>query len=197
MHTSLRILLVTIICHCNPANPLQLFEDFKENMIEDFIQQGNSVEKVLKLCVNNIRTQIQQDGFDFNQFLPLPNFEDILDHEDNLINCIVNSNHLSWNDLNTDQLLAADTILKSIVGLNSQKCFYLDGPGESGKTFLYRTLIQKVNLIDLSTVKFPRLTQAKKGFLKSIDLLIWDEARMAPDTALEIVDLIFQDVMGV
>jgi hypothetical protein len=33
--------------------------------------------------------------------------------------------------------------------------------------------------------------------LKSIDLLIWDEAPIAPGTALEIVDLIFQDLIGV
>jgi len=52
-------------------------------------------------------------------------------------------------------------------------------------------------LLDLSFVKFPRLIQAKKEFLKSIDLLIWDEAPMAPGTALEIVDLIVQDLIGV
>ena len=50
---------------------------------------------------------------------------------------------------------------------------------------------------DLPSVKFPRLTQAKKEYLKSIDLFIWDEAPMAPGTALEIVDLIFRDLMGV
>ncbi|CAF3937877.1 unnamed protein product, partial [Rotaria sp. Silwood1] len=113
MPKCLRSLLVTIICHCNPANPLQLFEDFKENMIEDFIQPGNSVEKSLKLCINGIRMQIPQNGFDFNQFLPFSNFEDISDREDNLVNCTVDGNNLLWNDLNSDQLLAADTILKS------------------------------------------------------------------------------------
>ncbi|CAF5166075.1 unnamed protein product, partial [Rotaria sp. Silwood1] len=113
MSKCLRSLLVTIICHCNPANPLQLFEDFKEDMTEDFIQQGNSVEKSLKLCINDIRMQIQQNGFDFNQFLPFPNFEDISDREDNLVNCTVDGNNLLWNDLNSDQLLAADTILQS------------------------------------------------------------------------------------
>jgi hypothetical protein len=48
MPKSLRSLLVTIIFHCNPANPLQLFEDFTENMTEDYTQQGNSVEKFIK-----------------------------------------------------------------------------------------------------------------------------------------------------
>ncbi|CAF2539759.1 unnamed protein product [Rotaria sp. Silwood2] len=91
--------------------------------------------------------QIQQDGFDFNQFLPFSNFEGISHREDHLVNCTVNSNSLLWNDLNSDQLLAADTILKSIAGFNSQKCFYLDGPGGSGKMFLYYALIQEVNLI--------------------------------------------------
>ncbi len=59
MPKSLRSLLATIICHRNPANLLQLFEEFKENMIKDFVQQGNRIEKSLKLCVNDIRTQIQ------------------------------------------------------------------------------------------------------------------------------------------
>ncbi|CAF2725431.1 unnamed protein product [Rotaria sp. Silwood2] len=198
-------------------------------MTEDFIQQGNSVEKSLTLRINDIRMQIQQNGFDFNQFLPFSNFEDIPECEDNLVNCIVDSNDLLWNDLNNEQFLAADTILKSVVGSNSQKYFYLDGPGGSGKTFVYRALIQKVNIIgkkalivawtgiaatllpcgitchsafslplDFSTIKFPRLTQAKKKeFLKSIDLPILDKAPMAPGTALEIVDLIFQDLMGI
>ncbi|CAF3665690.1 unnamed protein product [Rotaria socialis] len=124
MPKCLQSLLVTIICHCNPANPLQLFEDFKENMIEDFIQQGNSVEKSLKVCINDIKMEIHQNGFDFNQFLSFPNFEDISDRENNLVNCIVDDNNLLWNDLNSDQILAADTILKSLVGLNWQKYFY-------------------------------------------------------------------------
>ena len=51
--------------------------------------------------------------------------------------------------------------------------------------------------LDLTSVKFPRLTQAEKEYLKSIDLLIWDEAPMAPGTALEIVDLIFRGLIGV
>ncbi|CAF2148066.1 unnamed protein product, partial [Rotaria magnacalcarata] len=158
MPKCLRSLLVTIICHCNPANPLQLFEDFKENMIEDFIQQGNSVEKSLKLCINDIKMEIHQNGFDFNQFLPLPNFEDISDRENNLVNCIVDDNNLLWNDLNSDQLLATDTNYFNIISW---------------------------------------LSQIKKEFLKSIDLLIWNEAPMAPGIALEIVDLIFRDLIGV
>jgi hypothetical protein len=123
MPKSLRSLLVTIICHCNPANPLQLFEDFKENMLEDFVQQGNSIERSFKLCVHDIRMQIQRDGFDFNQFLPFPNFEDISDREDNLINCSVDSNNLLWNDLNSDQLLAADYYFKISTWFELAKMF--------------------------------------------------------------------------
>ncbi|CAF4970287.1 unnamed protein product, partial [Rotaria sp. Silwood1] len=206
MPKCLRSLLVAIICHCNPPNPLQLFEDFEENMIEDFIQQGNSVEKSLKLCINGIRMQIPQNGFDFNPFLPFSNFEDISDREDNLVNCTVDGNNLLWNDLNSDQLLAANTILKSLVDLNSQKCFYLDGPGGSGKTFLYRALIQKVDLIDKKTLivtwtgiaatLLPGGVTCHSAFSLLLDLST-DEAPMAPGTALEIVDLIFQDLMGV
>ncbi|CAF2246188.1 unnamed protein product, partial [Rotaria magnacalcarata] len=200
MPKCLRSLLVIIICHCNPANPLQLFEDFKENMIEDFIQQGNSVEKSLKLSINDIKMEIHQNGFDFNQFLPFPNFEDISDRENNLVNCIVEDNNLLWNDLNSDLLLAADTIFKLlVVNLIGKKTLIVAWTGiaasllPGGVTCLLAFSLP----LDLSTIKFPRLSRVKKEFLKSIDLLIWDEAPMAPGTALEIVDLIFRDLIGV
>ncbi|CAF2372375.1 unnamed protein product [Rotaria sp. Silwood2] len=169
MPKSLGSSLVTIIYRCNPANPLQLFKDFKENMIEDFIQQGNRVKKSLKLCVYDIRMQIQQDGFDFNQFLPFPNFEDISHCEDDLVNCTVNSNNLLWNDLNSVQLLAADTILKSIVGLNSQKCFpieFLNTLNRSGLSSY------KLNLKIACIVMFLRNLSVNKGLCNGIRIIV-------------------------
>ncbi|XP_055380655.1 uncharacterized protein LOC129611500 [Condylostylus longicornis] len=200
MPKALRLLFVTIICHCNPTNPLQLFEEFKKHMIEDFIHEGNNNDQSIILYIN----------YDENP--------------DNIV--VDNTIDILWNSLNSDQLLAADAIMKSVQNTNVQKCFYIDGPGSSDKTYLYRALIEKFNLIhkktlivawigiaaillprgmtchsafslplDLSTVKFPRLSQSKREILKSLDLLIWDEAPMAPGTALEIVDLVFQDLM--
>ena len=95
-------------------------------MIEDFVHQGNRVEKCLKLCFNGARTQGQRNGSDFNSLLPSSNFEDISDLEDSLDSCTINGSNLLWNDLSSDQLLAANTTLKSIMNVNFQKRFYLD-----------------------------------------------------------------------
>ena len=47
-----------------------------------------------------------------------------------------------YNKLNFDQKEIVDIILQvsNIIDYNGFKCFYIDGPGGSGKTFVYRTL---------------------------------------------------------
>ncbi|XP_055387906.1 uncharacterized protein LOC129616321 [Condylostylus longicornis] len=118
---------------------------------------------------------------------------------DNIV--VDNITDILWNNLNSDQLLAADDIMKCVQNSNVQKCFYIDGPSAwTGIAAIFlpggMTCHSAFSLpLDLSTVKFPRLSQSKREILKSLDLLIWDKAPMAPGTALEIVDLVFQDLM--
>lgn len=222
---SLRSLFVTIICHCNPSNPLQLFNDYKNYMIEDFIYSGLGEDAALTNCIISLRDLCEDVGFDLFTVLPVPNSEIYA----NLITaplCIPNNEPYLWDNLNQAQRMAASNIWSSIQGINSQKYFYLDGPGGSGKTFLYRALIQKLSTINKTTlciawtgiaanllphgttshsafalplnldcVKFPQLSKNKRKLLTSIDCLIWDEAPMAPAVALEIIDLVFRDLM--
>ena len=44
--------------------------------------------------------------------------------------------------LNRDQREIVDKILRvsNVIDYNSSRCFYIDGPGGSGKTFVYTTL---------------------------------------------------------
>ena len=49
------------------------------------------------------------------------------------------------NTLNTEQIFAFDSIMTAVGSVSSpQRIFFLDGPGGSGKTYLYRTLLSHI-----------------------------------------------------
>lgn len=224
---SLRSLFVTILTHCNPADPLKLFNEFKSSMMEDFIHQGMNDSTAFSSCILDLKIQCEKVGFDFLSVVTIPNISEIL----NIAIAIILPPNIAdnnfWEALNTDQLSAASAVFSSVLEVNPQKYFYLDGPGGSGKTFLYLALKQKIsdsnkkvmcvawtgiaaNLLpdgttchsvfslplNMDVVKYPQISLKKKQFLSSIDCLIWDEAPMASGIALEIVDLVFRDIMN-
>ncbi|XP_055387400.1 uncharacterized protein LOC129616005 [Condylostylus longicornis] len=90
MPKALRLLFVTIICHCNPTNPLQLFEEFKKHMIEDFIHEGNNNDQSIILCILDIKKQTENIGFDFCDLCPLSILEDI-NYDQNPDNIVVDN----------------------------------------------------------------------------------------------------------
>src|SRR5688572_10278386 len=47
--------------------------------------------------------------------------------------------------LNEDQNIIYNTIIQTVKD-NSSQCFFIDGPGGTGKTFLYNTILAKVRL---------------------------------------------------
>lgn len=48
--------------------------------------------------------------------------------------------------LNKDQILVYNTTIDAVRGFSRQKTFFVDGPGGSGKTFLYNTILARFSL---------------------------------------------------
>ena len=223
---SLRQLFVTILCFCNPSDPVQLFEEHKISFLEDFIHLGLNEEEARHTCYNFFKNHCVELGFDFFVLFPVSNFPEI---NMSLPQFELTPQHQEpdlWIRLNSDQEDIANQISQSLNAQNAQKCFFIDGPGGCGKTFIYKALIQKFRNekkflciawtgiaatllpdgmtchsafslpLNLDSVRFPSLSRSKREFLGSVDCLIWDEAPMAPGVALEIVDLVFRDIMG-
>lgn len=67
MPYSLRRLFSTILVYCNPDNPKELWEQFKDSMPEDFKNIGNIITKDIHLAVlNHINDILHSMGRDIN-----------------------------------------------------------------------------------------------------------------------------------
>ncbi|KAK6017851.1 hypothetical protein OSTOST_16619 [Ostertagia ostertagi] len=81
---------------------------------------------------------------------------------------------------------------------------YANGPGGSGKTYLYSTVYNiavgrsfQVEYCDGNRTSSMRRQQKEAERLMETDMIIWDEISMAPKVALEAVDALLKDIMQV
>jgi hypothetical protein len=149
MPAQLRSLFATICLHCEPTNAMQLWEDHKEAMTEDIIHsQQISVQAAEQQALRDIDAILGQSGMSCSDF-GLPNIEeaipiDLADEYD-IAREEIQAN-LQMAKLNADQRNMVDLIMGDLDEIrNGQdpKCraYFLDGPGGSGKTMVYNTLI--------------------------------------------------------
>ena len=147
MPSQLRALFATICVHCEPTNPVQLWETHKGAMAEDYLHFHEITVAAAELrALQEIETVLLQNGLS-GADLGLPNVEGIqpFDEQFNLAHeqDTVNTNMARLND---DQRALVDAVIQAVEDIqqgNTSQCraFFLDGPGGSGKTMVYNTLI--------------------------------------------------------
>ena len=106
--------------------------------------------EVEQMALLDIKTMLQSMGKDISSF-PLPEIEDSYDSPDNEAREIIEEStievdpeHIGLSSfLNPEKIYAYDEILATI---NSGQggVFFVDGPGGTGKTYLYKALLAKV-----------------------------------------------------
>ena len=152
MPFQLRQLFVDICLYCNPTNALHLFETNLTDLMEDYVRSGHGVQIAKNLALKWIQDKLQINNQSMEDLcLPVPNFQ--------LINHLIEAQIETDNDgnlqekrllgqimlskLNEGQRAAFNEIMASIEDVNNMhpRLFFLDGPGGTGKTFLYNTLI--------------------------------------------------------
>ncbi|XP_075188624.1 uncharacterized protein LOC142288848 [Anomaloglossus baeobatrachus] len=150
MPKQLRELFAYICVFGPPTNPDQLWTLFKENLIEDYClhlhnQTGHccKCEAYAMQDVQNILLLHGKTYADFN--LPHPEIQLPQAPQYNESSELLLATELRIS-LNEQQQIAYDTILSAILnqGNANPKCFFIDGPGGSGKTYLYDVLIHHV-----------------------------------------------------
>ncbi|XP_019232986.1 PREDICTED: uncharacterized protein LOC109213628 [Nicotiana attenuata] len=170
MPYSLRRLITTLLVYYNPANPKELWNQFEDSMCEDFkILPNLNPKQIRHMALNHINDILHSMGRDINEFTLTP--EIILvssaarEAQDSHFerNIIVREEDLLLETkLNDDQRKAYDTILDRIF---KNKCgaFFINGPGGTGKIFLYRALLATVR-----SKGFVALATATSGVATSI-----------------------------
>ena len=161
--SQLRQLFTTLLIFNNPADENALFAEFQEAMAEDFLRSDRErlnnpalplSERHLHLCLHDIIQRLESHGTNVEHYsLPsLPqNFQVQLNPQEPRIDPIHEQQlgQLMYQQLNNEQRLILDSILHAITVQSPQTCYYIDGAGGTGKTFLYKTLVHMLHGIQI------------------------------------------------
>ncbi|XP_062113696.1 uncharacterized protein LOC133824737 [Humulus lupulus] len=160
MPSSLRRLFATILVYCNPTNPRDLWERFEEDMSIDFKSSEDSTSTARYHVLRSISSTIESMGKNINSYHLLD--EDISfdgnefqsrEIDDELGVEIPEEDITSSRSLNSEQQQVYNVVLEKVLS-NQNDAFFVDGPGGTGKTFLYKALLATVrsrNLVALAT----------------------------------------------
>lgn len=145
MPKQMRVTFAYILVFCSPTNALELWNEFKNRLSEDFAQRFPLADSE-RAALHEIDSVLQRNNLTVQKFnLPdpgpavianTPQF-DIAVEAENASALIATLNHC--------QRIAFDAVVKAMNSENpSNTLFYIDGPGGSGKTYLYKTLMAYV-----------------------------------------------------
>ena len=156
MPLQLRLLFIRILIHCQPVCPEELWDKFKDAMSEDF-SRTNEIVVSNRIAYSHINDLLNKEGRSLADF---PTMEQRVEQ---CVSCNTNNEVLSlqriaeigqqqYMKLNDEQREIVDTVLHAVEINNhdSNNCIYIDGPGGSGKTFIYTTLY---NMLSSKNIK--------------------------------------------
>ncbi|VDP40986.1 unnamed protein product [Heligmosomoides polygyrus] len=137
----LRSYFVSLIVYGNLQDPLPvtLWNAHKEDFMEDFVLNGDPTDVAESKAFYDIAERISILGKDYREYLNIDIqqlFVDDLQVDVDQHNRIGEGNYAL---LNSEQKSVVDDVLLAIERQQGQ-CFLVDGPGGSGKTFVYTTI---------------------------------------------------------
>ena len=163
----LRHLFASILLFCQPVSPELLWNNHRISLCEDICyqyhailqpQNDDSITDIIECeALNQLEDYLLLNGKSLRNFpdMPIPpprtlNINDSGEDLDQLIreersyNVTQLQNELHQNIplLNKDQHMIYDAVMQAIADANG--CFFVDGPGGTGKTFLYNTLLATI-----------------------------------------------------
>jgi hypothetical protein len=138
MPYQLRCLFAYICIFCLPKNAAKLWETFKEELTEDLIKiHPTDFEAIAMVDIQEILRLHGKSFKDFDLPKPSKSISYIL------YDCAKEKEKGKqfYQKLNEAQKHVFSLIKQAIESPKESNCFFIDGPGGSGKTFLYNTLM--------------------------------------------------------
>ncbi|KAL5647943.1 hypothetical protein ACJX0J_042298, partial [Zea mays] len=154
MPSALRRLFATILVYCEPNDVAELWHRHLDSMSEDYHRSTQSKTHVQQMVLIDIRNILQSMGKDIKTF-PLPAIIDKYDESHGTDREIYEEESIEptaedvamKETLNEKQRSAYDKILY-VVDTNNGGVFFVDGPGGTGKTYLYKALLAALHSQD-------------------------------------------------
>ncbi|KAK6727617.1 hypothetical protein RB195_005357 [Necator americanus] len=137
---TLRSFFACLLCYCEVANAEELWSEFSAPMADDYINRGLGAEEAIVVAYFDVADRMLLLGRDLAQIIVPPTNQrpsppevpiDYHQHE--------SEGSRLYESLNTHQKRAADDILAAM-NRSESRCFFIDGPGGTGKTYLYNTI---------------------------------------------------------
>ncbi|XP_027076324.1 uncharacterized protein [Coffea arabica] len=151
MPYSLRTLFAILLVYCSPSDPKSLWEKYEAALSSDFERNkdlsGYDSEEVRRRVLQDINKMLEQMGKNVGDYHLVPdNFH--LAPDEQVAKEIQNERNIPFTEedlllsskLNIGQRHAYDVIMSEVLSSGS-KSFFVDGPGGTGKTFLYRSIL--------------------------------------------------------
>nr|XP_043619723.1 uncharacterized protein LOC122591524 [Erigeron canadensis] len=186
--SQLRDLFITILMFCDVRSPLEIWNENWETLSEDILYRKRrqfkfpnlhlSNEQIKNYCLVEIHEILQRNGKSLDDFSDIPKpDETLLTAMDNrLIREELNYNQSQealeheqlFHKLNPDQMTIYENVIASV--LKERGGFYfVYGPGDTGKTFLYKTILSRLRsegTIALAVAYSGELDRRKQQFNK-------------------------------
>uniref|UniRef100_A0A183GGN1 ATP-dependent DNA helicase n=1 Tax=Heligmosomoides polygyrus TaxID=6339 RepID=A0A183GGN1_HELPZ len=218
----LRSYFVSLIVYGNLQDPLPvtIWNAHKEDFMEDFVLNGDPTDVAESKAFYDIADLISTFGNDYGEYLNIDIQQLFTISKSTFINTIV------LEKVTTLFSIASKIVDDVLLAIERQQgqCFFVDGPGGSGKTFVYTTIYHLATarrkhilntgiaanllpngrtvtsefrlLVDDKSRSSGMKRQSKEAnTLREFDAIILDEAPMAPKQALEAVNSLLQDIM--
>ncbi|XP_049354827.1 uncharacterized protein LOC125819439 [Solanum verrucosum] len=152
INVALRMLFATILVHCNPTDVRRLWDTYYNDMSDDFQRtHAKSAEAKLQSTLKSVNSYLESMGQSVAKF-DMPQIQQEL-HQGDTYECreIVEERSVkvptedmeAQSKLNEQQTQAFKTILQR-TDSGTPGLFFVDGPGGTGKTYLYRALLAHI-----------------------------------------------------
>ena len=134
-----------LLIHAELNNPVQLWTNHRDGMIQDFARTMNEANAEIA-ALNFIATVIKQSGKKLSDF-SLPEVEELPpEPEIDAANMAQEAAQIRPT-LNAEQVNAADTIISAVTNVHNNdnqnsRLFFLDSPGGTGKTYTINSIIK-------------------------------------------------------
>ncbi|XP_027098832.2 uncharacterized protein [Coffea arabica] len=151
MPSSLRNLFAVMLSFCSPSNPKYLWERYEFELSRDYEKNssltGYTPQYIRMLVLQEISKFLEQMGKSMDDFHLVPDYLGAtldqritkeIETERNIQ--FTEEDLLLSSKLNAGQKFAYSSIMKQVFSPKKMK-FFINGPGGTGKTFLYRSIL--------------------------------------------------------